>query len=79
MHLKVDYFHDEAYPTYLYFNPYSSDKLVQIELGSGTQDIYDVVSKSFLIKGASGVISITIPANAAVLAVVTPNGGAQNF
>jgi hypothetical protein len=77
--LKTDYFHDNAYPTYLYYNPYSSDKLVQIDLGSGTQDVYDVVSKNFLIKGASGVISITVPANTAVLAVITPNGGAQTF
>jgi hypothetical protein len=77
--LKTDYFHDSAYPTYLYYNPYSSDKLVIVDLESGVYDIYDVISKSFLIHGASGVISITVPANSAVLAVITPNGGVQTY
>ena len=77
--LKTDYFHDTAYTTYLYYNPYSSDKLVQMDLGSGTHSVYDVVSKSFLIQGASGVIQITVPANSAVLAVIAPNGGAQTY
>ena len=77
--LKTDYFHDKAYPTYLYYNPNSSDKSVQVDLGSGVYDVYDVVSKSFLKKGASGVISISVPTTGAVLAVVTPNGGAQTL
>jgi hypothetical protein len=77
--LKTDYFHDNAFPTYLYYNPFSSNKLVQMDLGSGSQDVYDVVSKSFLVQGASGIISISVPSNSPVLAVVTPSGGTQTY
>ncbi len=77
--LKTDYFHDSAYPTYLYYNPYDSDKIVNINIGSVSYDIYDVVSKTFLINGATGTTSINIPANSAILAVIIPSGGIQSY
>ncbi len=77
--LKTDYFHDTAYPTYLYYNPYNTAQSVQIDLGIGTHDVYDVVSKTFLIRASSGITSITIPANSSILAVITPSGGTQNY
>jgi hypothetical protein len=77
--LKTDYFHDTSYPSYLYYNPYTSAKSVQMDLGSGAHDIYDAVSKSFLMQGASGVISVNIPAGSAILTVITPNGGSQTY
>ena len=77
--LKTDYYHDEAYPTYLYYNPYSTEKSVEVDVGSGQHDIYDAVSKNFLQTGATGTSAITIPANSAVLAVITPSGGTQSY
>ncbi len=77
--LKTDYFHDTAYPTYLYYNPYDSEKTIQLNLGTGSHDVYDVVSKTFLIQGASGTILINIPANSAILAVLVPSGGVQTY
>ena len=77
--LKTDYFHDKAYPTYLYFNPYDSAKTVNINAGNSSTDIYDVVSKAFLQKSVTGQTVITIPANSAVLAVLAPAGGTQSF
>ncbi len=77
--LKTDYFHDTAYPTFLYYNPYSSNESVAIEVGNNQVDIYDAVSKIFLLKGVSGSTNISIPANSAVLAVLAPAGGAQTF
>ncbi|MCU7497087.1 MAG: T9SS type A sorting domain-containing protein [Ignavibacteria bacterium] len=77
--LKTDYFHAKAYPTYLYFNPYGSDKSVVMELGSGTHDIYDAVSGSFIKTGVSGSAEITIPADRAVIAVITPSGGRVTY
>ena len=77
--LKTDYFHDTAYPTYLYYNPYLSDQSVIINVGSNTVDIYDAVSKTFIANGVAGSTKITIPANSAVIAVLAPAGGTQTY
>ncbi|MGE5431830.1 MAG: hypothetical protein ACM3QX_12185, partial [Syntrophomonadaceae bacterium] len=77
--LKTDYFHKTAYPSYLYFNPYSSDQAVVMDLGSGSHDIYDAVSGTFIKKGVSGSTEVTIPADAAIIAVITPAGGAVTY
>jgi len=78
--LKTDYFHEPAYPTFLYFNPDSTNgKPVQINVGNSPVDIYDAVSKTFISKGVSGSTNILIPANSAVLAVLAPAGGTQSY
>ncbi len=46
--LKTDYFHSDAYPTYLYYNPYNELKVIDISLSTGTYDLYDAVSNSFI-------------------------------
>lgn len=73
--LTTDYFHSQAYPTYLYYNPYEENKVVEINVGTGQHDIYDAVSNSFLSNGISGNASITINSNSAILAVIIPSGG----
>jgi len=74
--LKTDYFGDEAYPTYLYYNPHESSKDVEIEWGwGGVCDLYDLVSNTFLVENASGTASFTIPEKSAVVLVLCPDGG----
>jgi hypothetical protein len=73
--LATDYFNDEAYPTYLYFNPYDSNQIVDINVGPNSMDIYDAVSGTFLQIGVIGDTSFTIDANSAALTVLTPSGG----
>ena len=77
--LKTDYFHRGAYPSFLYYNPYVDVKSVEISTGTGQHDIYDAVSKTFLQKGVSGVTSIIVPADGAVVAVITPSGGSLHY
>jgi hypothetical protein len=77
--LKTDYYHDTAYPTFLFYNPYTNSQVVNLNTGAGQHNVYDAVSKSFMLNNVSGVASITIPANAAVLAVITPAGGTQTY
>ncbi len=77
--LKTDYFHDTAYPTYLYYNPYDSAKSIEFDVGIGSHDVYDAVTKTFLVQGASGKISIEIQPNSAILAVIVPSGGTQSY
>ena len=73
--LKTDYFHKDAYPSYLIYNPYSEDKIVNVNFGNDQHDIYDVVSKTFLKNGVSGPTTITIPSDAAIIAIFLPSGG----
>jgi hypothetical protein len=73
--LKTDYFHVEAYPTFLYYNPHTSAKTVEIDVGPEARDIYDAVSGQFLQKNARGLAHITIPADTARIVVLAPAGG----
>src|SRR5690242_3137055 len=55
--LKTDYFHDRAYPTTLYFNPYSGGKEIRVDFGSKPLDLYDMASKRWLRKAAQGKVT----------------------
>jgi len=77
--LKTDYFHNQAFPSYLYFNPYSEEKRVEIEVGPGQFNLYDAVTNRFLKTGVSGLTDFTIPADAAVLLVITPADGIMSY
>jgi len=73
--LKTDFYHDTAYPTYLYFNPYDTLKTVSIDAGSNCVDLYDTVSQTFLKTDTSGITDFNIPADSAVVIVLAPTGG----
>jgi hypothetical protein len=73
--LKTDYFHRPAYPTFLYYNPYPAAKEVEMDLGTEPKDVYDAVSKAFVLRGASGNGRLMIPADTARVVVLAPAGG----
>ncbi|MGA9118706.1 MAG: laminin G, partial [Bacteroidota bacterium] len=77
--LKTDYFHGPAYPTYLFYNPYPSDTTVALNVGQGSFDLYNTVTKQFLAHGVSGTTSIVIPADGAVVVVLAPAGGTLSY
>lgn len=77
--LKTDFFGADAYPTYLLFNPYGIVQSVQIDAGNNPVDVYEALSETFPLKNVSGTVSLTIPANQAVLVTLTPAGGAVTF
>ncbi len=73
--LKTDYYHAKAYPTYLFYNPHVSDKTVEIEVGDDARDVYDAVSDQILQTNVHGLARITVPADAAIVVLLTPTGG----
>lgn len=77
--LKTDYFHDDAFPTYLYYNPYESEQIVEIDVGVESQDLYDAVTNNFIIQGVSNVTSFIIPPDSAIVLVVTPANGYVSY
>jgi len=70
--LKTDFFGDEAYPTFLFFNPYGLEKVVELDVGPSPADIYESLSESFIQTGASNTVQLSIPANEALLVVLVP-------
>ena len=77
--LKTDYFHKDAFPSFLYYNPYTAEKSVLINVGNEPRDIYDAVSNMLLKSAVIGETSIIVPADAAVIAVLIPSGSTINF
>jgi len=77
--LKTDYFHESAYPTYLYFNPDSVQRLVTFDAGAELHDLYDAVSHSFILHGVTGPVSVPVPSNSAILVVNAPGGGTVTY
>ncbi len=77
--LATDFFREDAYPTYLYYNSYSTARQVQLDLGTGTFDLYESLSENFIHQDASGVVTLQIPANAAIMVVVCPPNGVITY
>jgi hypothetical protein len=78
--LATDFYRDEAYPTYLYYNPHQSDQSVSIDVDAVQRvDLYDAVSNRFLGRGASGQTSFNVPTNNAVILVLVPSGGTETM
>ncbi|WP_438351122.1 hypothetical protein ACP8HI_11010 [Paenibacillus sp. FA6] len=73
--LKTDYFRENAYPTYLYYNPCESDKTIIMDTEQESSNIYDAVSHTYLHKGTRGKVTITIPPDSARVVVIIPANG----
>jgi len=77
--LKTDFYGSTAYPTYLFYNPYSTAQTIQFDAGSLPADVYESLSETFIQKNVSGTINLSIPANQAILVTVCPAGGAISY
>jgi len=77
--LKTDFFHSPAYPTYLFYNPYSVDKTVTINIISGSCDVYNSITRTFILNNVSGNTSFSIPADGVVVAVLIPTGSTITY
>lgn len=73
--LKTDFFREEAYPTFVYYNPTNSPAEITIALGSEPKDLYETLNEKFILQNASGAVKIIIPANEAIMIVHCPAGG----
>ena len=73
--LATDFFRDNAYPTYLLFNPYTEDRDVRIDVGPKPVDIYDAVLQSVIVRDVRGTTTLKLATDSAVVIVLTPVGG----
>jgi hypothetical protein len=76
--LASDFYHDDAHPTFLYYNPLNTRQAVSIDLpAGGAFDLYDAVANRFLARGARGRTFFNVPADEAVQLVLVPTGGSE--
>jgi hypothetical protein len=71
---RTDFLCDEAYPTYLYYNPHEQPKQVTLRLEDGTHDLYDLKQHKSFKEGQTGSVSISIPPGDSIVLVLTPAG-----
>jgi len=72
--LKTDFYRNEAFPTYLYYNPYTSSREVQLDLGGSSYDIYECTTNQFLNYNQTGQYVLSLPPGQARVIVLVPVG-----
>ena len=73
--LATDFYHDRAYPTYLYYNPYTTSKSVTFNTKGKKLDLYNTVTGKFIARNVSAPVSIKIPPQNSAVIVLVPAGG----
>lgn len=77
--LATDFFHDAAYPTWLYYNPHLNTRTLRVNFGTNAVNIYDTVTHRFVTNNVSGEKFIDIPARSALILVGTPASGTISY
>ncbi len=77
--LATDSFRNDAHPTFLYYNPFDTQKSVQVDVGAAPVDLYDAVSNRFIARDVTGISSFLIPQDQAVILVEVPAGGSAQM
>ncbi|MEL1242723.1 hypothetical protein AAEO56_00500 [Flavobacterium sp. DGU11] len=78
--LATDFFHDKAYPSYLYYNPYTEGKTVKVKVAKGKKvDLYDTVSGTFVAKNVSSSAKIKLTSKNSAIIIMVPSKGKMTY
>lgn len=77
--LATDFYRQDAYPSFLFYNPYDIPQLVHFDVGNNQVDVYDAVSNTVILTGVSGVANLPVGSDAAVVAVLLPAGAPLQY
>jgi hypothetical protein len=78
--LATDFFSDKAYPSFLYYNPYTSKKKVSVKVEKGQKvDLYNTVSGSFVARNVSSSKKFKLAPESAAVIVCVPSGGTITY
>ena len=74
--LATDFYHDKAYPSYLYHNPYANSRSVVVKIASATPvDVYNTLTGKFVAMRVRRDTKVTIPGRSSAVLVFVPSGG----
>jgi hypothetical protein len=72
--LATDFFRDKAYPSYLYYNPFDTEKTVVVKTPKNKKvDLYNTVSGKFIARNVSSSSQIKISGEDAAVIVIVPS------
>ncbi len=78
--LSTDFYHDKAYPSFLYYNPYTSSKTVVIKTEAGKKvDLYNTVSGKFIARNVAASASVKLAPKSAAVIVCVPSGAKVTY
>ena len=78
--LATDFFHDKAYPSFLYYNPYSEKKSITIKINDGKRvDLYNTVTGSFIARNVSFSTDINLSPKSAAVIICVPTDGKVTY
>ena len=70
----TDFYSPRKFPTYLYYNPHAKARTITYPVAEGIADLFDIVSKTYVARSASGNAQVELPADAARIIVQLPAG-----
>lgn len=70
--LATDFYRNPAFPTYLYYNPYNEDKVIEYFNESESVDLFDAISHRRVATQVTDTGNFILPANQTMLIVVIP-------
>jgi hypothetical protein len=78
--LATDFYHDKAYPSYLYYNPYPESKTVLMNIAKDKSvDLYNTVTSQFIARNISSATPIKLSPQSAAVIVSIPAGGKVTY
>ena len=78
--LATHFFHDSAYPSYLYYNPSNTSKQVTISVSAKkATDFYNTVKGRFITKHATSSFLLQLAPQEAAVIVCIPSGGKISY
>lgn len=77
--LATDFFKQQAYPTHLFYNPYTTAKTISFKVAQTKSDVYDLVAQRFVARNVAKGVKVTIPALKSVVLVSVPAQGTQKI
>jgi hypothetical protein len=70
--LATDFYRQDAFPTWLIYNPYGEDKTIDYQYLGNPVNLYDVLSGEFIVLEVTSSVPVLIPKNHACLIVEVP-------
>lgn len=71
---KTDFFGENAFPSFLVYNPHGDTRKVTISLGSQTYDVYNAIPETVIKTGVTGNTLIDVGPNQVMMLIYIPSG-----
>ncbi|MFA5421175.1 MAG: hypothetical protein WC344_00060 [Bacilli bacterium] len=68
----TDSFGDNLYPTYLFYNPFDSDKVVTLDVGDQASKVFDLVTNGLVASNVENNINLLIPSQSSKVVRILP-------